>query len=154
MVVTDKVAFGDDVAEERRHAQVADGIDIELNGKLILRLVTLEDGLGRAAPVHDHDVDDQTGMLDDRSEMLFGGVAIGLPGLRHDVADVDAKSLSRAQCFAQLPDDEVGKDRGIERARTDEDEIRALQRFERLVHRHRVGWIERELNDPGVTLLC
>src|SRR5476649_864448 len=86
MVMANEVSLGDDVAEEGRHPEVAYSLDVELYGKLILRRVALENGFDRPAAIHHHDIDDQAGVLDDRGEMLFGAIAIGLARLRHHIA--------------------------------------------------------------------
>src|SRR3954447_20164767 len=64
-IMPDVVPFRDDVAEERRHAELAHGIHIERYRKRILLRVVLEDLLRRPAAVHDHHVDDEARVLDD-----------------------------------------------------------------------------------------
>src|ERR1043165_2086654 len=58
-VVPHEVPLGDDVTEERRHAELADGVDVELHRVLILRRVRGEDRLRRAAAVEHHHVGDE-----------------------------------------------------------------------------------------------
>ena len=48
-VVPHEVPLGDDVAEERRHAELADRAEVELHRELILRRVLLQDRLATAA---------------------------------------------------------------------------------------------------------
>src|SRR4029079_486880 len=50
-VIPHVVPLGDDVAEERRDAELPDRSNVELHRELILRRVQLEDRLARTPPV-------------------------------------------------------------------------------------------------------
>ena len=89
-------------------------------------------------------------MFDDRLQMFLGGVAVALARLRHDIAYVDAQRSRLPQRLGHRFDQQVGNDRRVKRARTDENEVGGVQRLDGAVGRLRVRGIDGEVRDTRV----
>ena len=120
---------------------------------LILFRVGVEDVLRWPAPVHDHHIDDESRVLDDRAQVLFGRVAVGLARLRHHIADVDAQRPRMAQRLGDLFDDKVRQHGRVQRAGSDEDHVGVRELVECALHRRGVGRIDGEAHDACMARL-
>ena len=69
-----------------------------------------------------------------------------MPGLGHDITDVDAQRFRIADRARDFSDGQVRDHRGVERSRSDDDQICSGERFESALWRIDVGRIEIE---PG-----
>ena len=71
--------------------------------------------------------------------MLGGGEAEGLVGLGHKVADVDAGGAGGGEGFRDAADEQIGDERGVERAGAEGDEVGGGDGFESSGERFGVG---------------
>ena len=79
--------------------------------------------------------------------MLRGGEAEGLVGLGHEVADVDAGGLGGGDGLGDAADEQVGDERGVERAGAEGDEVGVGDGFEGFGEGLGVGGVEHEFDD-------
>ena len=62
--------------------------------------------------------------------MIRGGISVGLPGLRHQVAEINFDSWRRLNRRSHAAYQEIRNDAGVETARPDDDRIGAFERIE------------------------
>ena len=86
--------------------------------------------------------DGRARVLVDALDVFRGGEAEALIGLRHQVADEDAQSAGVGQRRGNAFDEEIGDQRGVERARSHGDEVGALDGLQRL-RQGRRRWADR-----------
>ncbi len=79
--------------------------------------------------------------------MLRGGEAERLVGLGHQVADEDAAGAGGGEGLRDAADEQVGDERGVERAGAEGDEVGVGDGLERFGQRIGVGGLEHQLDD-------
>ena len=150
-VVTEDIAFGEEVSDEALDAHGLDAVDIGLDWDCALSGVAEEHGGGDGGGVDDGVVEDASaGVFVDALDVLGGGEAEALVGLGHEIADEDAGAFGFAECFSDAIDEEVGDEGGVEGAGADGDEVGPGDGFEGLGGGLGVWGIEYELDDAAL----
>ena len=145
-VVAEEVAFEGEVAGDGFYAEGADAVEVGCDGGLATAGVLFQQGGGDGSGV-DEGVVEETGVfsggmhscavraiwtavLEDFFDVLGGGEAERLVGLGHEVADVDAGGAGCGDGLGDSADEEVGDQRGVERAGAEGDEVGVGDGFE------------------------
>ena len=151
VAVAQDIAFVDEVAGDGFDAEGADAVEVGIDGHLAFAGVLGErvgqDGRG----VDEGVVEDLVaGVVEDLLDVLRGGEAEALVGLRHEVADVDARGAGCGDGFGDSADEQVGDERGVERAGAEGDEVGGGDGVEGFGERGGVGGGEHELEDGAL----
>ena len=140
--------FVDEVAGDGFDAQGADAVEVGEDGGLAFAGVAGQGVDADGGGVDEGVVEDLgAGVVEDLFDVLRGGETERLVGLGHEVADVDAGGGGAADGFGDLADEEVGDERGIERAGAEGDEVGGGDGFEGFGEGRGVGGREHELGD-------
>ena len=116
-------------------------------------LVSLEDFFGRHRVVDDGVVGRAFAEVSlDGAHVIGGGVAVGLAGLRDDVADVDHPRVGAADRARDAADEQVGDDAGVQAARPDDDGVRLGDLLDRLLGGGGVFGLEIDVLDGRLVL--
>jgi hypothetical protein len=155
VVVAEEIAFVNKIAGDGFDAEGTDAVEVGDDGALALAGVLFETRGGDGGGVDESVVEDGAagctgvgvGMLQDLFDVLGGGEADGLVSLGHEVADVDAGGPGLSDGFGDAADEQVGDERGVERAGAEGDEVSVGDGFEGLRERVRGGGLEHQLDD-------
>ena len=126
-VVADDGLFAGEVAGDAAHAEGLDALDVGDDGGGAFGRVAGE-GLRREGSGVDQGAveDGRAGVLVDALDVLGGGEAEALVGLGHEIADEDAQAAGVGERGGDSLDEQIGDERGVERAGADGDEVGAL----------------------------
>ncbi len=126
----------DEVAGDGGYAEGADAVEVGFDGLLALGGVLGEERWGDRGGIDEGVVEDRgagaAAVLEDLFDVLRGGEADGLVAgpLGHEVADVDAGGFGGGEGLGDAVDEQVGNERGVERAGTEGDEVGLGDGFE------------------------
>ena len=124
VAVAEDVALVDEVAGDGLDAEGTDAVEVGLDGGLVEAGVLREGYRADGRGVDQCVVEDlRAGVVEDFFDVLGGGEAEALVGLRHEVADVDARGVGGGEGLGDSADKEVGNERGVERAGAEGDEV-------------------------------
>lgn len=102
-------------------------------------------GVERGA-VDQHDVDEPlAGVLPDRLEVIQQAQVVGFPRLGHQIRDQHRGRRAAPNGCTNAGDQEIGDDRGVQRAGPEHDQVGVLERFDRGGEGVGVGRVEDEL---------
>src|SRR3984893_997008 len=151
VVVAECVAFVNEVSCDGFYAEGWYAVEVDFDGALAFAGVALDDGGRYRAGVDDGVVEDGrvyfTGVLEDPLDVLGCGEADGFVGLGHEVADVDAGGFRFGEGLRDAADEQVGDQRGVERAGAEGDEVGVGDGFEGLGQGMSGGRVEHQLDD-------
>src|ERR1700674_2055742 len=140
-VVPNDAVFLEEIIQDNAEAELLKHREIDHDGFSTLRAVAPShsgrDGLAVCDDPIDYPV---RHVLLDRAEMISKSVACGLTGLRHQVGDVNARSLGFGYGARDFRDHKIREDAGIERARSEKDEVCLPDGFNRLGERPHAAW--------------
>jgi len=146
--VAEDFAFVDEVAGDGFNAERADAVKVGFDGELAFTGILREgfglDGCGVDEGVVEYP---RAGVVENFFDVLGGGEAEGLVGLGHEVADVDAGGGTGGEGFGDAAYEEIGDQRGVERAGAEGDEIGVGDGFESFGKRLGIGGREHEFGD-------
>src|SRR5437879_915997 len=128
--------FFEEIIEDDAVAEFFEGGQIDNHGFGALGAIAPGD-LGRnGLPIGNHPIDDAMAHVGlDGAKMLGKRVTGGFTGLRHEISDVDARRLGSGDGGGNFRDEQVWKNAGVERAGTQEDDVRLLDGFDGLGQR-------------------
>jgi hypothetical protein len=152
VAVAEDFAFLDEVAGDGLDAECADAVEVGLDGGLAFEGVLGESRGQDGCGVDERVVEDflagvGLGVVENFFDVLGGGEAERLVGLGHEISDVDAGGAGGGDGFGNAADQEVGDERGVERAGAEGDEIGLSDGVEGFGQREGVGGREHELDD-------
>ena len=162
-VVAKEVAFEREVAGDGFYAEGADAVEVGGDGGLAAEGVLFQQR-GRDGGGVDEGVVEDAGVfsggmrscavrtiwpavLEDLFDVLGCGEAERLVGLGHEVADVDAGGVGCGEGFGDAADEQVGDQRGVERAWAEGDEVGVGDGFEGGGKGFDIGGREHEFDD-------
>jgi hypothetical protein len=148
VAVAEDFAFVEEVAGDGLDAEGADAVEVGFDGGLAFAGVLLEGGGEDGRGVDEGVVEDPgAGVVEDFFDVLGSGEAEGLVGLGHEVADVDAGSGGGGDGFGDAADEEIGDERGVERAGSKGDEVGGGDGVQGFGDGWGVGRVHGELDD-------
>ena len=114
-----------------------DALDVGLDRNLTLLRVRGEQPRRRLVVDDDVVADALAGVGEQRLDVIGGRHAVGLSGLRHHVADVHLDRVRVGDFARDAADQEVRRDRGVERTGPEHDRVGVANRVDHLVERRR-----------------
>jgi len=150
VVASDSVFF-EVVAEHGNDAEFLDGVKIVGDLARTFQLVLSQEFRGNRRAVDERVIEKLLlGVAVEGADVIGGSEIQAFVGLGHQVADVDLDRLGRDDCLRNAPHQQVGNQAGEQRARTDGDEIRVGDGFERLRHGLDVRRNEEQFADASL----
>ena len=139
--MADDICLVDDIGLDETDAQRVDGLLVDLDGVGTLRGVVIADMRRDGVVVHEQKVNDALARVVENGLRMHGGrVAVRLTRLRHDIADVNFDGFAAAHALGHAVDEQIWHDARIERAGTEEDNLRVRQCLDGRGHRlHMLG---------------
>ena len=138
------VRLADHVRVHDPRAEFAQRVFVQRHRQLAFFGIDVEE-FARQFVVDDDDVaQTRTGSIVERADVRRGRVAVGLAGLRHDVTDVDLDRVRRFDLACDAVDQQVGHDRGVERAGAEHDRVCLPDGSDHFVERRGERRIEKD----------
>jgi len=130
-VVADDAMFLEEVVQDDAEAELLECGKIDGHRFSALRAIA-PSHLGRhSLAIGDHPIDDPArDVLLDRAKVIGESVTGSLPGLGHQIGDVDAQSIRFGDGTGDFRDQQIRENAGVERARTEKNQVGLLDGFD------------------------
>ena len=140
-IVAEDAVFFEEIIEDDAEAELLERGQIDDNGFCALRAIPAGDVGRDGLAVGDDPIDDAgPDVLLNSAQVIGEGVAGGFAGLGHEIGDVDARRLGLGNGAGDFRNQQIGQDAGVERARTEKDEVGVLDGFDHGRKRAHLCW--------------
>ena len=147
-VMADVGIFAAEITDDAADAEGLDAVNVGKDWCCTFSGIAGEGFPGEAGGVDDGIVEDGlAGVFVDAFDMFGSREAEALICLAHEIADIDADAACCSERMGNVAHEKVGDERGVERARTDGDEVGESDGFKGLGQGRNVFGLEHELGD-------